>query len=44
MKLEIKDYIHFGGTVNPSTSTQVVKSINHMSNFDNADLKISKLK
>ena len=44
MHREIKDNIHLGQTVNPAASTQVVKSIDHTSNFNNADKKIIKLK
>ena len=44
MQQEIKGDIHLSETANSFTSTLVVKSIDHTSSFDNADLKISKLK
>ena len=44
MQQEIKGNIHLGGTVNPSKSTRVVKSVDQTSNFNNADEKRSKLK
>ena len=44
MQQEIKGDIHLSEHANSFTSTLVVKSIDHTSSFDNADLKISKLK
>ena len=44
MQQEIKGNIHLGGTVNPSKSTRVVKSVDQTSNFNNADEKKSKLR
>lgn len=44
MQQEIKGNINLGGTVNPSKSTRVVKSVDQTSNFNNADKKRSKLK
>ena len=44
MQREIKDDIHLGETLNPSTSTQVVKSMDETIKFSNPNERITKLK
>ena len=44
MQREIKDDIHLGETLNPSTSTQVVKSMDQTIKFSNPNERITKLK